>query len=116
MQVRVMLDGAIATLEALRTRSFEEASVDHGEAGPVLMALVSGGLGWLMYMDEPGSDSLQSSNPQYDGDGNATIKYRLSNGQVDEYPACWAYDLASVRRALLEFAETKKAPASIRWR
>src|SRR5262245_3760768 len=58
--------------------------------GPKLCALLSSNLGWLMYMTEDGEDGLQSVNPPYAGDPRSVRQYRLSNGQMEEYPESWA--------------------------
>jgi hypothetical protein len=80
-----------------------------------LLALINGDLGWLLYMREPGDPGFSSRNLGYSGLEEAMIKYRLNNGQVDEYPASWAYPTAMIERALFFFRSNGKPPAFISW-
>jgi hypothetical protein len=68
-----------------------------------------------MYLREEGDSGFSSRNPSYDGPPNATIEYRLSNGQQDFYPASWALPLDEVERALNYFDEEHKQPPFITW-
>ncbi len=92
-----------------------EVWLELGDDGPRLCALITGDRGWLMYLREPGDSGLSSRNPRYRGKPDASIEYRLSNGQVDAYPASWAYDLATVYEALIEFAAAGMPPTPIQW-
>jgi hypothetical protein len=83
--------------------------------GRALCALINGDLGWLMYLREEGDSGFSSRNPDYAGDEDATIEYRLSNGQVDEYPASWALPVAVVERALAHFRETGERAPFVTW-
>jgi hypothetical protein len=58
--------------------------------GQSLCALINGDVGWLMYVREPRDAGFRSRNPSYQGDLQAQIEYRLSNGQLDSYPSAWA--------------------------
>ena len=101
---------------------FRELSValDHG--GPSLHALLNGKRGWLMYLrHNDGDPGFSSRNPAFDAsnlppdapasisrfDGTPTLvlEYRLSNGQVDEYPASWVLPEQEIMRALEYFVE-----------
>jgi hypothetical protein len=51
--------------------------------GRMLSALFNGNSGWLMYLRESDDAGFSSRNPIYRGEPNATLEYRLSNGQID---------------------------------
>lgn len=53
-------------------------------------ALINGDQGFVMHMREPGDAGSTSRNPFYGGSPATTLEYRLSNGQIDDYPASWA--------------------------
>lgn len=86
-----------------------------GPAGQMMCALISGELGWLMYLREPGDAGFSSRNPDYAGPQQASISYVRTNGQVDEYPAAWAYPAATVEQALEHFGRHGSPPAFITW-
>lgn len=100
----------------LKARSFQYAEiwVDHGNY-PSLCALVNGDRAWLMYLRYDGDAGFSSRNPWYKGSKSAVIEYLLCNGQLDEYPASWAYPTGKVFNALESFAATRKTPSSIKW-
>lgn len=83
--------------------------------GPVLCALINRDVGWLMYLSEPGDSGWSSRNADYAGPEDAVIEYRLSNGQLDEYPAAWALPLATVERALEHFRNTGERAPFVEW-
>jgi hypothetical protein len=94
---------------------FRDVSVESPD-GQSLCALINGDCGWLMYLrHRDGDPGFSSRNPNYTGSCNATIEYVLSNGQVDEYPASWAYPTAEVERALEFFRKERVPPPFIRW-
>ena len=68
-----------------------------------------------MYLRENGDAGFSSQNPNYSGPADATIEYRLSNGQQDEYPASWALSVAEIERALNFFQKEHKPPTFIHW-
>jgi len=84
----------------------------HAPNGSSLYALINGNVGWLMFL-RTREDS--SRNPAYVGPPDATIAYKLSNGQVDSYPASWALPIATVDQALLFFRNEGRAPPFISW-
>ena len=83
--------------------------------GSSLCALINGQVGWLMFLRAPGDAGFSSRNPNYVGPPEAIIEYVLGNGQVDEYPASWAYSTATVERALAFFRARSKPPSFITW-
>jgi hypothetical protein len=83
--------------------------------GQSLCALINGGWGWLMYLRQEGDAGFSSRNPSYDGDPKANVEYRLSNGQVDHYPASWALPVDQVRRALDYFEKEHRQPPFVTW-
>jgi hypothetical protein len=80
-----------------------------------MCALINGSMGWLMYLREPGDAGFSSRNPEYSGSPDATIDYVLSNGQLDSYPASWAYPTVTVLRAMEYFRTQGIPPPSITW-
>lgn len=94
-------------LSRLPGAGFAEVWVHH-DAFPALCALVNGDQGWLMCMRSEGDAGFSSRNPGYSGPPNAEIEYMLGNGQVDRYPAAWAYSRAQVFDALHSFARTRR--------
>jgi hypothetical protein len=83
--------------------------------GGLLCALINGDLGWLGYLREPGDAGFSSRNPGYTGPPDEMVEYRLSNGQLDEYPRSWAYAVEVVERALEHFRQTGAPPTFIEW-
>lgn len=88
---------------------------EEGPHGQQLCALVAGSMGWLMYLREPGDAGFSSRNPAYAGPADAVINYVLSNGQVDSYPASWAYPVDVVMQALDYFRAEGRPPPFISW-
>ena len=83
--------------------------------GQSLCALINGGVGWLMYLREPGDAGFSSRNPSYKGDPEARIEYLLTNGQLDSYPAAWALPVDELRKALDYFEREHRRPPFIEW-
>lgn len=86
-----------------------------GPNGQRLCALINGEVGWLMYLREPGDAGFSSRNPSYTGPADATIDYVLSNGQVDSYPASWAYPIDIVMQAIDHFRSEGLPASFISW-
>jgi hypothetical protein len=103
-----------AFFEVARRRRFAEIWVRHG-AFPSLCALVHGESAWLTFLRYDGDAGFSSRNPAYCGPPDRTIGYMLGNGQVDEYPASWAYPTEKVFDELLVFAREGRASGSITW-
>ena len=83
--------------------------------GRSLCGLISGGLGWLMYLRGSGDAGFSSRNPAYSGPADAMLGYRLDNGQVDEYPLEWALPVEQVQQALEYFRHEQKPPPFVVW-
>jgi len=94
--------------------AFEEIWLQSPD-GQALCALINGHRGWLMYLREEGDSGFSSRDPSYTGDPEATIEYRLSNGQHDRYPASWSLPVAEVRLALEYFTTEHRRPPFIAW-
>ncbi len=88
---------------------------ERGPQGQSLCALVNGGLGWLMYLRHDGDAGFSSRNLDYTGPEGATIGYVLANGQRDEYPASWAYPVATVMAALDYFRREGQPAPFVAW-
>lgn len=95
-------------------RRFLEVWAERADTS-AMFALVNGDLGWLMYIRESGDPGFSSRNPHYDGPAQATIEYRLENGQADEYPASWALPRAEIEKALDHFVVTGRPPPWVTW-
>lgn len=82
-------------------------------AGPAMTLLRSGSDAWLMYLREPG-DSGFRTNGDDTRQGNAS--YRLSNGQLDEYPLAWCIDIEQCYQAIAYFCVNEGAkPKWVAW-
>jgi hypothetical protein len=75
------------------------------DRGPSLSALMNRNRGWLMYLRRDGDAGFSSRNPAFDDASSTVIEYRLTNGQVDEYPASWALPEQEIIRALEYFVD-----------
>jgi hypothetical protein len=93
---------------------FRELRVET-EDGAALYALVSGDVGWLMYLRMEGDAGFSSRNPDYAGPADAVLQDRLDNGQVDEYPASWALPVAALKKAMHHFLRTGEPAPWIAW-
>jgi hypothetical protein len=80
-----------------------------------MCALVAGDVAWLMMLRFDGDAGFSSRNPNYVGPDEATLSFRLSNGQVDEYPVAWTLPKATWLAALQHFAETGGLLPDIEW-
>jgi hypothetical protein len=85
------------------------------ESGPSLCVLINGNCGWLMYLRDDGDAGFSSRNPSFAENTDRLIEYRLSNGQIDEFPASWAVDETSIAQALEYFLRFKTRPPIIAW-
>jgi hypothetical protein len=89
-------------------------------------------IGWLMYLRHYGDAGFSSRNPAFDVSAAAqcnpasvsrcggvlvpVIEYRLSNGQLDQYPASWALPEEEVMCALEYFIKHQGArPPFVVW-
>jgi hypothetical protein len=90
--------------------AFEEAP-----NGSSLCALINGEVGWLMFLRASEDAGFSSRNPNYVGPPEANVSYTLDNGQVDSYPASWAFPIATVEQALAFFRANGKPPSFIIW-
>jgi len=70
------------------------------DSGPSLSMLRNGEDAWLMYLHFNGDAGMVSKG---DPDAEGVGSYRLSNGQVDEYPRSWFVDLEQCYKALFYF-------------
>jgi hypothetical protein len=94
--------------------AFRETWIDV-ENGPALCALFNGSNGWLMYLREREDAGLSSRNPDYRGEIDAMLEYRLSNGQLDSYPESWALPESRVIQALEYFVVHRQPAPFIQW-
>lgn len=103
-------------VEALELRGVSEVWIELGEESePCLCILVSEELGWLMYLREVEDPGFSSRNPAYEGPSDAMRSFRLSNGQVDEYPVAWCFPLDVLKAASLVFLETGERSTEVDW-
>lgn len=105
------LQAALATAEAIQ---FREIWINSG-GSPAILALLNGDIGWLMYLRCNGDAGFSSRNPDYHGDLDALTDYRLSNGQMDQYPTTWALPKAKIYAALAHFVEHRERSPSVQW-
>jgi len=103
-----------AAMTRLRVGTRAEVWVDL-DPFPALCALFSGEHAVLMVVRYSGDPGFTSRNPAYRGRAEATFSYTLSNGQVDEFPAAWAYSRQQAMEVIEEFAATRRVPESVSW-
>ena len=81
--------------------------------GPAMTMLRSGFDAWLMYLREPCDSGFRTSGDDT-RQGNAS--YRLSNGQLDEYPLAWCIDVEQCYKAIAYFCVNEGAkPKWVAW-
>ncbi|MEK7950795.1 Imm1 family immunity protein [Luteolibacter soli] len=80
-----------------------------------LCALISGDVGWLMFLRENGDAGFSTRNPDYSGSADEFIDYQLENGQHDQYPASWALPVSEVQRALEHFITHAEPAPWLTW-
>ncbi|WP_256081373.1 hypothetical protein [Massilia sp. YIM B04103] len=82
------------------------------ESGPMMCMLRNAQNAWLMYQKNE-DDSVRSAG-KYRGD--EVCKFRLANGQVDEYPLSWCIDVEQCYQAITYFYVNRgDAPAWLEW-
>jgi hypothetical protein len=69
-----------------------------------------------MYTPADGSEGLQSVNADIAGDSQSVRQYRLSNGQMDEYPESWAIPESVIVDALEYFVDHGEPAPFVAWR
>lgn len=68
--------------------------------GPSLCMLRSGTHAWLMYLREPGDNGVHSVG---DAGRDGIARFRLDNGQVDDYPLAWCIEPDTCLAAISAF-------------
>ncbi len=102
----------------MESEKYQEIWIDSRDnpGGPLMMALINGDRGWLMYQRHPDGDAGYSSrNPSYDGESDAKLEFVLSNGQCDEYPLAWVISIEQIERAFSYFYMHESLPPFISW-
>jgi hypothetical protein len=84
------------------------------DPAPSLCALLNGDRGWLMFM-RTAEEGVRSASLDFSGDPESVIQYRLSNGQIDEYPESWALPESAIRSALEYFIDHAEPAPFIVW-
>jgi hypothetical protein len=102
-------------LARVAQEDFREIRLNAPGDFPALSALANKNGGWLMYLREDGDAGFSSRNPAYHGKSSERLSYRLSNGQIDEYPASWALPEGELFEALAYFVEYKDRPPFVVW-
>ena len=69
--------------------------------GQSICMLRNGPRAWLMYLRD--GDGDRGFTSQGDADCIGVTSYKLSNGQVDEYPLSWCIDIEECYKALAYF-------------
>jgi hypothetical protein len=80
-----------------------------------MCVLLSSGRALLLFMRHSGDPGFSSRNPAFDPQTKSVHRFRLSNGQVDEYPVAWTYSSDDAFRALQEFAASGRVPDDMAW-
>lgn len=96
--------------ESLRLTRFSEVWIAF-EDGPHLCVLVNDDKAWLMHLRDAADSGYHSYDPEYAGDEDAVLEFRLGNGQVDEYLASWTMPTdEALRAAEHTFLHRERAP------
>ena len=81
--------------------------------GPSLCMLRNGEHAFLMYLRFHGDPGFVSSG---EGTAQGVVEYRLSNGQVDEYPASWCVPKEKCYKAVAYFFVNEgQRPEGLAW-
>lgn len=84
------------------------------KGGPAICMLRNAEAAWLMYLTHEGDAGFTSVGNL---DARGSVRYRLSNGQVDEYPSAWCLDVETCYKALAYFfVNDGLRPEWVRWR
>ena len=100
-------------VDAGHDQDYREIWVEREEAS--MCALAAGDIAWLMMLRFTGDVGFSSRNPSVADDAGEMMCFRLSNGQVDEYPAAWALPKDVWVPAILHFAETGERSDLVHW-
>jgi hypothetical protein len=101
-------------LDAIKQLPFVELWLE-SNTGQSLAVLANGDHAWLMFLRHNGDAGLSSRNADYQGPENAAMKFRLSNGQIDEYPVQWTVSRGEAWQAVEDLFVTNSLPTSITW-
>ncbi len=72
--------------------------------GETLFVFVNGNRAWLLYLrHQYGDTGFSIRNPKYKGPAEATLDFRLGEGEVEYYPYSWTVLLASALGAVQYF-------------
>jgi hypothetical protein len=81
--------------------------------GPAMTMLRSRSNAWLMYLRQPGDSGFRTNG---DDTRQGSASYRLSNGQLDEYPLSWCIDVEQCYKAIAYFCVNEGArPKWVPW-
>jgi hypothetical protein len=83
--------------------------------GKALSMLASGDRAWLMFLREPGDAGFSSRGNDALVKEEATLDFRLSNGQVDRYPVAWTIPREVATQALEHFFEHGERAPFVKW-
>ncbi len=100
-------------LAGLVQRPFAEAWL-RDENGAALSLLKSGDRAFLMLIRFEG-DAGMTSRSQPPSGSKAVLKFKLGNGQVDEYSIAWTVSFEDARRVMEEFWFTRAPSKNIAW-
>jgi hypothetical protein len=82
--------------------------------GPSLFMLRNGALAWLLHLRHEGDAGFHSLG---DPNSEGAATFRLSNGQLDEYPISWCIDLERCYKAVSYFfVNDGEVPSWVQWR
>jgi hypothetical protein len=100
-----------AALDRFDAQSIFELSLNV-PGGASISMLRNSDHAFLMYLRELGDSGFVSIGGELDG----SVRYTLSNGQVDEYPRSWCIPLEECYKALAYFfANDGMRPEWLRW-
>jgi hypothetical protein len=103
-----------AALTARASIEFDEVWLEH-ESGRAICMLRNRDRAMLMFLrDREGDPGMTSRDLGATSD--APIRFRLTNGQIDEFPSDWTIPADYSVEALAQFYATATVPVNITWR
>jgi hypothetical protein len=110
------LDHLRRLLAGIRRRKFSEVILFQGDLPKHnFQALVNGDCAWLMYTHNIDQASFSSRDPSYSGPSDDDVDFKLSNGQVDQYPRSWTIATDQALKVIEHFFVHKALAPWVTW-
>ncbi len=102
----------IATIDNMIHMDYNEIWIK-GKGESSLCTMTNPSHAFFMYLRFDGDSGFRSNNST--ADKNQTQDFRLSNGQIDQYPETWLTERARVREVILKYYDTGEMDTSLDW-